>query len=354
MPAVLGPRVVEVETVLPPHRLARREMKGLLRQVFEGRIPGLDRLLAMVESAAIEERYLAYPVDHLLQPRSLDQTSQDYRKAVLTLAEAAIQGVLQKADWRAASVDFIISVSCTGFMIPSMDAHLLHQLGFRPDVRRMPITELGCAAGAVALSQARDYLLAYPRGRVLIVGAEICSNTFQLDDVSPANLIASLLFGDGAAAAVLACDEAVGPEVVDQRSYHFPQTLGAMGFELKEGGFHLVLDRQLPELVRAKIKGLVQALLKRQSLALGDLRSFVLHPGGRKILDYIQTELALTDEDLDPSREVLRTCGNMSSVTLFFVLDRMLRACRPPAGTWGLMGALGPGFSAELQVIRWN
>lgn len=350
-------RIVETETALPPHQWDRLAVKAHLEDIY-GRL-GADpveiaKMHGLVDNTAIDQRHLAFPVEHLLTHRPLSQVSREYADVAVSLAERAAQGVLMRAGWSAESIDHLIVVSCTGFMIPSIDAHLINRLGLRPTVRRLPIMSLGCAAGAVALSKAHEYLKAYPGSRVLVVAVEICSGTFQPGDTSKTNLVASQLFGDGAAAVLVSDGDGHGPILLDHASHLIADTMTAMGFDLTDHGFTIVLDRHMPELIQTHVEALLTELLAPHGLRQDDLGSFVIHPGGRRILDVLQQVLALSDEALADSREILRTCGNMSSATVLFVLQRAMRERRVPAGTLGVLGAFGPGFSSELHVIRWD
>jgi len=250
-------------------------------------------------------------------------------------------------------VDLLITVSCTGVMIPSLDAHLANDLGFRPDLRRLPITELGCAAGASALARAADYVRAWPGATVLVVAVELPSLTFQRQDTSQANLISSILFGDGAAAVLVTGRDAHGPRIVESESFLFPRTLGAMGFDLGSDGFHIVLSRDVPELIRAEVRGLLDRFLTRVGLRRDELSVFILHPGGRKLLAFIEEELALSPADTECSWHVLREYGNQSSASVLFVLHEWLARRTAPPGSHGLLAAFGPGFSADLLLLNW-
>jgi alkylresorcinol/alkylpyrone synthase len=252
-----------------------------------------------------------------------------------------------------AEIDLIITVSCTGVMIPSLDAHLINDLGFRSDVRRLPITELGCAAGAAAFSRAWEYLRAFPDATVLVVAVELPSLTFQRENFSQANLISSVLFGDGDAAAVVTGRPARGPRIMDTQSYLFPQSLDAMGFDLKESGFHIVLSKDVPQMIREKIKGLLTSFLRRHALSPEKISRFILHPGGQKLLLYMEEELGLSRSDTQSSWDVLSQYGNLSSASVFFVLHECLTKTDAKPGEYGLLAAFGPGFSAEMVLLQW-
>jgi len=266
-------------------------------------------------------------------------------------------GCLERGGVAAREIDFVVTVSCTGFMIPSLDAYLIEGLGLRPDVRRLPITELGCAGGAAALARAADFLAGHPEARVLVVSVELPSLTLQNDDLTQANLVSSALFGDGAAAALLTGRRAArggGVGIAATRSHVFPGSLDAMAFQLEDGGLHIVLSKDVPDLVGAGAGGVLAVLCEQADVRRDDLTAFVLHPGGRKILLALETQLRLPRASTQPSWDVLRDYGNLSSAAVLFVLDRWQRACRPSPDTWGMMAAFGPGLTTEMLLLRWT
>jgi alkylresorcinol/alkylpyrone synthase len=226
-------------------------------------------------------------------------------------------------------------------------------MGFRSNVRRLPLTELGCAAGAMALARAAEFVRASPGASVLIVAVELPTLTFQRRDLSQANLISCVLFGDGAAAAVVTGRPAAGPEIVDADTYTFPASLDAMGFDLRDGGFHIVLSKDVPQMIREKICALVDDFLQRSGLTREDVSAFLLHPGGQKLLSYVEQELQLNRADTQLSWDVLGEYGNLSSATILFILHAFLNTRTMDSGAYGLAAAFGPGFSAELLLLRW-
>lgn len=345
--------IAATATAVPEFVVTRDVVKTYFGQVFPLEGSRLDAMMGVVDNSGIRQRFCVLPVDELIRPRSLERISQQYQEHAIRLGRAVATECLERAQMRPEEIDLIITVSCTGVMIPSLDAHLVNAMGFRSNVRRLPITELGCAAGASAIARGRDFLLAFPRGKVLIVAVELASLTFQRGSLSQANLISSILFGDGAAAAVLTGDDAPGPRILDAESYLFPDSIDAMGFVLKETGLHIVLSRDVPDMIRGRIRDLVRCFLERRGLAPDDVAAFVLHPGGRKLLAAIEEELALPRERTQPSWDVLAEYGNLSSASVLFVLHEWLTARRPPAGSFGLMAAFGPGFTAEQLLLQW-
>ncbi len=331
----------EVIAALPLWLSAERRLLTLAQRVFE--------------NAAVQTRYGCRPLLDLSEPLSVTAASQLYRDYACRLGEGVARESLDRANVTPAKVDLIITTSCTGFMIPSFDAYLANTLGFSAHVKRLPVTELGCAAGGVALARAFDYLQAFPHHTVLVVAVELPSLTFQFQDVSPANVVSSALFGDGAAAIVLSGASVPGrPRILATESTLFPQTTEVMGFDLRDSGFHIVLSAEIPELVCAEVPQLVTRFLGAQGLTVSDISHFLLHPGGRRVLEGLVECLGLRPEQATVSKTILRDYGNLSSASVLFILDRFLTTEQTCSGDLGLLLAFGPGFSAEALLLRWE
>jgi alkylresorcinol/alkylpyrone synthase len=329
-------------------------MAMCMRDVFGLDDRRLEAMMGVIDHAQVHSRHAILPVDEIIRPRSLTETSREYQTHAVRLGREVAEASLAKAGVTPADVDLIITVSCTGFMIPSLDAHLIDIMGFRSGVRRLPLTELGCAAGAMALARAGEFVRAFPGATVLIVSVELPTLTFQRDDSSQANLISSVLFGDGAAAAVVTGRASGGPRILDTETYTFPHSLDAMGFDLRDGGFHIVLSKDVPEIVRHRIAPLVAEFLARHNLTRREISAFLLHPGGRKLLSNIERELQLCRCETQVSWDVMWRYGNLSSATILFILDARLSQHDLSAGAYGLVAAFGPGFSAELVLLQWT
>jgi len=345
--------VAATATAVPPYRIGAEEVKNYLQAVFAIESSRADAMMAVIDHSQVEQRYCVNPVEYIIQPRPLSQLSQEYQEHAVQLGRTVAADCLERAGLTPREIDLLITVSCTGFMIPSLDAYLINDLGFRSDVVRLPITELGCAAGAAALARASDFIRATPGTNVLVVAVEIPSLTFQRENVSQANLISTVLFGDGAAATVATGRPCHGPRIVGTASHLFPHTLDAMGFDLKDSGFHIVLSKDVPQLIRDYIRELLGGFLSRHSLRSEQISAFILHPGGQKLLLYLEEELGLNRCDTQPSWDVLRDYGNLSSASVLFVLHEWLTKRNVAAGEYGLMAAFGPGFSAEMLLLQW-
>ncbi len=346
--------VAATATAVPPHILTREEVKSYMRQVFDVGERRLDAIMTVIDHAQVHARHSIFPVADIVAPRSLAQKSKDYEQHSISLGQQAAEACLGNAGMTPRDIDLIITVSCTGFIIPSLDAHLINLMGFRADVRRMPLTELGCAAGAMALTRAAEFVRAFPDKTVLIVSVELATLTFQRGDLSQANLISCVLFGDGAAAAIVTGRPAAGPRILDSETYTFPQSLDAMGFELRDTGFHILLSKDVPQMVRDGIKGLVDRFLGRAGLTRDRIAAYILHPGGQKLLTYMEEELGLSRAETQFSWEVLGRYGNLSSATILFILHEWLTKRTMHRGDYGLAAAFGPGFSAEMLLLQWD
>jgi alkylresorcinol/alkylpyrone synthase len=348
-----APTIVQTATAVPAHVLSQQSVKELCEQMPlpAGRRP---LVMALFDHAQVETRSCVMPFEQLRERRSLSETMAVYRQHAVRLGLEVVERCLADARVPARAVDLLITVSCTGIMIPSLDAHLANRIDFRPDIKRLPITELGCVAGAAALGRAYDFLRGHPDGHVLVVAVELPTLSFQRDDVSLAQLVSTAIFGDGAAAVLLKGRPPGGASILEVESHLFPDSLDAIGFELRDDGFHVLLAKDIPDRLRGGLLRVVDSVLRRADLVRSDLTSFVMHPGGRNILCALQETLGIPPRALQPSWDVLREYGNMSSAAVLVVLDRWFRKHRPAPGTFGLLGAFGPGLSMELCVLEWT
>jgi len=293
-------------------------------------------------------RHLVAPAEWLMQPRSLGETMRVYGEHAPRLARIASCQALEAAGVEPPEIDMVISVSCTGYLIPSLDVRLAAEMGLRSDVIRLPITELGCSGGAAAVAAAHRHLAAFPHHRVLVVAVEVSSLTFQHDDRSIDNLTASLVFGDGAAATVMGGDGAHSRLTVHgAASRLLPGSAGALGFDLRDTGFHVVLDRRLPQLIERTLSQVVSDFRARQGI--GHVDFYAVHAGGPRVFDAVEGALGLRSDELALSRRVFRDVGNLSSASIIFSL-----AALPLLDGDGLAIAFGPGVSIELTHLRWN
>lgn len=358
--------IVSIATTVPAFSATQAEAKAAFRPLFPLAGRQGDAAMALFDNAAVDNRHSVLPLTEVVRPRTLTETMKLYAGNARELGHRVARDCLDRAGLDAAKIDLVIAVSCTGVMIPSLDAYLIDALGMRRDVRRLPITELGCVGGAAAVAHAHDYLRGHADGHVLVIAVELPSLNLQPADVSMDNLVSSAIFGDGAAAVLLAGDattpvppkaaaaEPPSVQILGTHRHTIPGSTHALGFDLRDDGFHTVLSRDVPALLRATIGTLLDELTGRAGVSRGDLGAFVIHPGGKKILGAVEDALGLQREDTQPSWEVLRDYGNQSSASVLFVLDRWMTERRPARGCLGVMAAFGPGLTAELLLLRWT
>jgi alkylresorcinol/alkylpyrone synthase len=346
--------IAATATAVPPHTITREDVKFYMGKVFDIPERRLEAMMSIVDNANVHKRHAIFPIEYTVEPRPLSKTNNEYMEHAIKLGFEATQKCLERAGMKPEDIDLIITVSCTGFMIPSLDAHMINALGFRSDVRRMPFTELGCAAGAMALARAADFIQAYPGRNVLIVAVELPSLTFQRKDISQANLISSILFGDGAAAVIVTGKPNKGPKILSSETYTFPNSLDAMGFDLRDSGFHILLSKDVPEMIGARMRELVDCFFKRRGLSQEQIKGWILHPGGSRLLSNVEQALGLTHEDTQPSWDILGNVGNLSSATILFILQEWLEKRPLQSGDLAFAGAFGPGFSAEFLLLQWQ
>jgi alkylresorcinol/alkylpyrone synthase len=351
--AVAVATIAGTATAVPPYLLTRDIVKQRIQDVFSLDDRRLEAIHSVIDNSQIDRRHSVFPVEYIIEPRPLAQINHEFREKSFELGLQVAADALAKAEMAPSDVDLLMTVSCTGVMIPSLDAYLATEMGFRPDVRRLPITELGCAAGAAGLAHAWEYLRAFPNRTALLIAVELPTLTFQRKDFSQANLISAVLFGDGAAGVVVTGREASGPRILASESYLFPDSLDAMGFDLRDSGFHIVLSKDVPQLIRERVRELVEAFLERQGLRREDVSAFILHPGGQKLLSFMEAELGLSRADTKFSWDVLRRFGNLSSASVLFILQEWLSKREMPSGSYGLLMAFGPGFTAEMILLQW-
>ena len=323
--------------------------------------PLLERLHG---NAGVDTRHTVLPLPEYRGVWGIVPANDRYIEEATALGERALRGALAAAGLPGRDVDLLIVTSVTGVAVPSLDARLIPRLGLRSDVKRLPIFGLGCVAGAAGLSRLHDYLLAWPRHTAALLAVELCSLTWPRTEVTTADLVASGLFGDGAAALVATgrADAARGPaaprgtaaapRVVATRSEVFPDSGDTLGWRLGVDGFRIILTAELAEVVERRLSSSVSGFLAEQGLTVDDIGSWVCHPGGPKVIDAIQQSLKLPYSAVRLSRRSLAEVGNLSSASVLHILEQTMSS-PPPAGSAGLMIGLGPGVSAELVLLRW-
>jgi alkylresorcinol/alkylpyrone synthase len=338
------PRIAAVATATPTQRFTQAE----LLEIFGYEDP---QRRGFFERSDIDHRYMYVERKDCRPDEDVDALGARFRAGALELGEAAARRALGRAGWAVADVDFIATTTCTGRLTPSLDAHLVARLGCRADVQRAHIGDTGCASALVALQQAWNHLHAFPGHRALVIAVEICSTTYFMDDRLE-SAVAHAIFADGAGAVALSADGA-GPRVVAHRTLFRSEHLGAMGFEYPGGRHRVVLSKDVRRIGPAMFGEMAGILMNVQGLKREDVRYWVLHSAGRRVLDRAGRLLELSDAQMAHTRRVLRAFGNMSSATILFVLEETLRAESPVPGDWGVMIGLGPGFAAEGVLLGW-
>jgi alkylresorcinol/alkylpyrone synthase len=358
------PRIDAVGTALPVHVLEQKDVKQFAHDMFGEAFQGeIDRLLPVFDNSEIERRHFCMPLEWFAGGRSFEEKNDLYIENAIELATGAIDRCLERGEIAHKDIDYIIFVSTTGLATPSIDARLIERLPFRRDIRRLPIWGLGCAGGASAISRAMDIAMAHPSARVLAVVVELCGLTFMRNDLSKSALIASSLFADGAAAVLISGDDlpspagSSSPRILGSQTTTMDDSLDVMGWDISGEGLKVVISRDIPSIVKSFMLDSIGQFLEQEGLSPADIEHYVAHPGGAKVVQAYEESLGIAPEKLRYTREVLRTCGNMSAASVLFVLDCFMQEfaghefSRPE---YGLLGALGPGFSSELVLLRWG
>jgi len=329
--------------------VVQKEAAALARSVFAQRYPAFERMARVFETSGIRTRYAVQPALWYLEDRSWPERTAAYLEGADTLFVRVARAALDAAGLDASSIDTIVTVSSTGIATPSLEARALARLGFRRDVGRVPIFGLGCAGGVSGFSVAARLAEARPGTNVLLVVVELCTLASRPDSLTKANIVATALFGDGAAACVLRAGDGGLAEVEAAGEYTWPDTLDLMGWDVDPQGFGVIFARAIPPFAEANLGAAVSGLLESRQLCLADVDRFVCHPGGVKVIMALERALSLPQGSLDHERDVLAEYGNMSAPTVFFVLERVLKEGLPRRA---VLSALGPGFTASLVSLK--
>jgi alkylresorcinol/alkylpyrone synthase len=352
--------LLSLERFLPAFRYEQEYVTEWVRRwLQEEDNSSLERLLSVYAGAGVKTRASVVPIEDAFDPGDFETQNDRYQEIARVAGIDLARRALASAELLPSEIDLVVSVSCTGFMIPALEAYVADALGMGPRLVRLPITESGCAGGVVGLARAADFLAAHPDRAALVLAVELSSLTFQRWDRSPTNVVSSAIFGDGGAAVVLVGADhpraGGGPlRILGAESLFYPDTTHLMGFRLRNQGLQIILDKTLAGFVREQLVSTVQAFLEPRGLRREDIARWILHPGGRRIIEVMAEQLGLDIADLAPTEAVLSQHGNMSSVTVLFVLDEVLRAHRPPPGSKGVLGAFGPGFGAEFALLEFR
>ncbi len=352
-------KIASLGTALPALSFSQEEIFQTLASLWGAKPEFKTKARRLFEHVCVERRHLVRPLEEYLSFESFGQTNDIWIEEALNLGEAAISEALSRAGLLPTDVDALFVTSVTGICSPSLDARLFNRMGLRPDLKRIPLFGLGCVAGVSGVARAAEYVRAFPDQVAVLLSVELCSLTFQSKDLSIANIIATGLFGDGAAAVVLVGAERAknvkceGPRILDSRSNLYPQTEDVMGWRISQSGFELVLSEGVPRMAREGLGPDVDRFLMDKGLCREDIQAWVCHPGGPKVLRAMQESLGLDREDVAFSWEVLREQGNLSSSSVLMVMRRVMDHPPSEKEALGLMLAMGPAFCSEIVLVQW-
>lgn len=347
-------KLITVSTQVPQYSQKTSEIIPFLDNWLHSREDRFIRKAKKIfEGAQVDKRYSIMHPEEVFSLSSFEERNAIYSREMIVLGEQVLQKALNNAKWSPQSIDYIITVSCTGIMIPSLDAYLINRLQLKQDIVRLPVTEMGCVGGVSGLIYAKNFLKANPNKRAAVITVESPTATFQLDDFSMANIVSAAIFGDGAACALLSSfPEDNGPKLIDEAMYHFYDKEHMMGFDLTNKGLKMVLDIEVPETIGEHFPAIIHPFLEKNKLTIQDIDYLIFHPGGKKIVHLVEDLFLDLGKNIDDTKEVLRLFGNMSSATVLFVLERIMQQ-NPKSGQRGLMLSFGPGFTAQRILLEW-
>jgi 3,5-dihydroxyphenylacetyl-CoA synthase len=346
--SLTNPRILSVGTANPPERFTQQEAFQLAGYHSQ-------RILEIFLNSDIDHRHFYVDRQNPNRYETPDELNQRYLRGALETGCHAVHRCLEGAGLPPGGVDLFLVCTCTGYLCPDLGSRLIGHMQFRPDVQRAPLLGLGCAGAVPTLQRAWDYAQAHPGRRALLLTVEICSASYYLDNTLE-TVIGNAICADGAAAVLISTQAHNGsrfPEILDFETFLNPDYLDKVGFEQRDGKLRIILGAEIRDIAAPMIERALSPLLERNGLSRGDIRFWVAHPGGRKVIDNVQKHLGLSDEQLRFSKTVLRNYGNMSSATVLFVLDEVVRTGEPQPGDLGVMLALGPGMAAEAALVRW-
>jgi alkylresorcinol/alkylpyrone synthase len=358
-------KIASAASAFPKHYYTQKVLLERLQDYWGPQLKNPLLLARLHRNVTVDGRYLAVPAEQYVDIKTWGQANDIWIKVAQELGERALCLALHNAGLKTEDLGCLLFTTVTGVASPSIDGMLINRMGLPANIRRTPIFGLGCVAGAAGIARASDYVRAYPSQAAALVSVELCSLTLQREDLSVANLISSGLFADGSAAVIVTGDEfessqlerfgtkISGPTILATRSVFYPDTEDMMGWNISEKGFRIILSTEVPNLIRQNLGRDVDSFLADNGHQRSDLKSFVLHTGGPKVLDASADALGLHNGELDASWDCLRKVGNLSSASVLCVLEDVMKNRRPAPGTLGLLAAMGPGFCSELLLLRW-
>ncbi|MGR3764772.1 type III polyketide synthase [Rossellomorea sp. NS-SX7] len=355
------PKILAVETEIPPFKITQSEAASFARNLFSESFKDIERLIPIFENGEIDSRYFVNDLEWFSTSHSFQEKNDLFIHHAVEMGSRAIEKCLKNNHVQYEEIDAIFTICTTGLSTPSIEARIMNVLPFPSHIKRIPIWGLGCAGGAAGLSRAYEYCLAFPQSNVLILSIELCSLTFQHGDRSKSNLVGTSLFADGVACTLVCGDDSVSikekssplPSIFATQSTTLKDSLDVMGWNIKNDGLYVVFSKDIPTLVKNWLRPNVEEFIHSEGIGMEEIKHFVAHPGGKKVIEAYQEALGFDDNMTGHSMRVLKEFGNMSSVTIFYVLKEFLQGeCQ--IGDIGLGTALGPGFSSELVLMRWE
>jgi alkylresorcinol/alkylpyrone synthase len=350
-------RIASVASAFPKYYYEQQVLVEALKNDWRQRLPNPAILDRLDDSMKVDGRYTVHPISFYENMQTWGQANNAWIEHALDLGEKALCRACNRAGIEPQELSALFFVSITGISAPSIDARLVNRMGLSPNIKRIPIFGLGCVAGAAGISRAADYVRGYPKQAAALLSVELCSLTLQRDDLSMAHLISALLFGDGAAATIVVGNgngfAKEGPEILATKSILYPDTERVMGWDISEKGFRIVLSPEVPETVIKHLGEDVDAFLAENGLKRDDIKTWVMHTGGPKVLEATAQALGVCEKQLSASWDCLRKVGNISSTSVLLVLEDVYSHRRPAPGTLSILAAMGPGFCSELVLLRW-
>lgn len=350
----MNPKILSTHIALPPYSRPTADALPYVEEWLKDQDERFQKkVLRIFKYAQVDHRYSIMDIDEVFMETSFEEKNAFYAKEYIKLTHKAVEGALEKAQLNPTDLDFIITVSCTGVMIPSIDAYLINSLKMRQDIVRLPVMQMGCAGGTSALIYAHNLLKANPGKRAAIVAFESPTSTFQHKDMGMVNMVSAAIFGDGAVCTILGPSDELKPAIVDGEMYHFYDEVNMMGFNLRNTGLQMILDKSVPDKIEKHFPQVIFPFLEKNGKTIEDIEHLIFHPGGKKIVQIVEGLFHQLGKNIDDTKGVLKEYGNMSSATVLYVLERFLNR-EIPEGDLGLMLSFGPGFSAQRLLLKWE
>ena len=353
------PVIVSTKTGFPEHYYLQSTLLTAAQEEWTRKRASILKPLEQIyTNVQVNGRHLSWPLERYTEPTTFEERNNAYIETALELGEQTICALLDQVQMSPQEVNQLTTISTTGIAVPALDARLMNRIPFSRGMKRLPLFGLGCVGGAAGIARTADYLQGHPDEAVILFAVELCSLTIQRDDLSMANLVASGLFGDGAAAALMVGDDHPRaqpgmPRVIDSQSHFFPETEHIMGWEVTNSGFKVLLSADIAQLAQSEVRPSMEAFLGRHDLTIGDIDHWLVHPGGPRVIQALEDGLDLPDHALALSWESLAEAGNISSASVLLILDKTMKRLQPKPGEYGVLMAMGPAFCAELVLLQW-